>query len=62
MNEMISVASGFQYSVNIGYDLNNNEKLKDFIPTQSALQLLGEILLSTDPTSTERSRILIGAV
>lgn len=61
MSEMISVASGFQYSVNIGYDLNNNEKLKDFIPTQSALQLLGEILLSTDPTSTERSRILIGA-
>ena len=59
MSEMISVASGFQYSVNIGYDLNNNEKLKDFIPTQSALQLLGEILLSTDPTSTERSRILI---
>lgn len=61
MSEMISVASGFQYSVNIGYDLNNNEKLKNFIPTQSALRLLGEILLSTAPTSTERSRILIGA-
>ena len=28
MSKMISVASGFQYSVNIGYDLNNDDKLK----------------------------------
>lgn len=28
MSEMISVASGFQYSVNIGYDLTNDDKLK----------------------------------
>ena len=61
MSDMISVASGFQYSVNIGYDLNNDDKLKNFIPTKSALNLLEDILLSTSPTSTERSRILIGA-
>ena len=61
MNKMISVASGFQYSVNIGYDLSNNEKLKNFIPTKSSLSLLEEILLSTSETSAERSRILIGA-
>ena len=28
MSKMISVAPGFQYSVNIGYDLNNDNKLK----------------------------------
>ncbi len=39
MSQMISVASGFQYSVNIGYDLNSDEKLKNFIPTKSALKL-----------------------
>lgn len=61
MSEMISVASGFQYSVNIGYDLHNEDKLKNFIPTQSALRLLEEILASTSATSTERARILIGA-
>lgn len=61
MSEMISVASGFQYSVNISYDLNNDEKLKNFIPTQSALNLLKDILLSMLPTSTERARVLIGA-
>lgn len=58
---MISVASNFQYSVNIGYDLNNNEKLRDFIPTKSALDLLRDILQSTKDTSNERARVLIGS-
>ena len=61
MSDMISVASGFQYSVNIGYDLNSDDKLKNFIPTKSAMRLLEEVLMSTVETSTERSRILIGA-
>lgn len=43
MSEMISVASGFQYSVNIAYDLNDEDKIKNFIPTGSALQLLEDI-------------------
>lgn len=61
MSKMISVASGFQYSVNINFDLNNDEKLRNFIPTQSALNLLEEILLSTNQVSADRARILIGA-
>lgn len=61
MSKMISVASGFQYSVNIGYDLNNDDKLKNFIPTRSALELLEDILLSTRNNSTDRARVLIGA-
>lgn len=61
MSKMIFVASGFQYSVNIGYDLNNETKIKNFIPTASALDLLEDILLSTQVSSTERARVLIGA-
>lgn len=61
MSKMISVASGFQYSVNIGYDLNNDVKLKNFIPTKSALSLLEDILLSTHISSTDRARVLVGA-
>ena len=61
MSDMITVASGFQYSVNIAYDLGNNEKLQNFIPTKSALALLEEILQSTTDSATERARILIGA-
>lgn len=61
MSNMISVASGFQYSVNIGYDFGNDNKLRNFIPTKSALSLLEDILLSTNPSSSDRARVLIGA-
>ena len=61
MSRMISTVQGFQYSVNIGYDLNNDDKLINYIPTNSSLNLLEEILLSIRNSSTERSRILIGA-
>ena len=61
MKEMITIESGFQYSINIGYDLYSDDKLKSFMPTRSALDLLEEILLSTNISSTERARILIGA-
>ena len=61
MSKMITVDSEFQYSVNIGYDLNNDDKLKNFIPTRSALALMEEILFSTNSTSTERARVLVGA-
>lgn len=61
MSKMITVSSGFQYSVNIGYDLNNDSKLKNFIPTKSAFNLLEDILLSTQISSTDRARVLIGA-
>ena len=61
MRDIISVASGFQYSVNIGYDIGSDDKLKNFIPTRSALGLLEDVLLSVNPTSTDRARVLIGA-
>lgn len=61
MSEMISVATGFQSSVNIAYDINDVSKLKTYIPTKSALQLLETTLLSTEKDSTDRARILIGA-
>ena len=61
MNSMISVASGFQYSVNIGYDLNSDDKIQNFIPTKSTLSFIGDILSSTNISSTNRARILIGA-
>ena len=61
MRDMISVASGFQYSVNIGYDLGNDNKLRNFIPTKSAISLLEDILLSVNPSSSDRARVLIGA-
>jgi len=51
----------FQTSINIGYDLNNKQKVESFIPTSSAVSLLETILLSTDESSTNRAHILVGA-
>lgn len=61
INEKIKVAKGFQSSVNIAYDLNNDEKIKSFIPTTSSFEILEDILLSTSDSSIDRARILIGA-
>ena len=61
MTKIVSVAKGFQHSINIGYDLYNDEKIKNFIPTTSSLVLLENVLLSTNTGATNRARILIGA-
>lgn len=58
---MIEIAKGFQTSVNIAYDLGNDDKVRGFIPTMSSLDVIEDVLLSTVPTSTSRARILIGA-
>ena len=59
--EKIDVAKGFQTSVNIAYDLHNDEKVKNFIPTMSSLDVVEDVLLSTSQNATQRARILIGA-
>ena len=61
MSKMISVASGFQYSVNIAYDLHDDTKIENFIPTQAFLSLLDDVLESMNDKSNDRARVLIGA-
>ena len=60
ISKKIGVAKGFQNSINIAYDLHNDEKVKGFIPTLSSLDVIEDVLLSTAPTSSQRARILIG--
>lgn len=59
--ENIDVAKGFQTSVNIAFDLHNDEKVKNFIPTMSSLDIVEDVLLSTSQNAAQRARILIGA-
>ena len=61
LNEIIELSSGFQSSVNISYDLKNDDKIKSFIPTTSSLELISNILMSVRPESTQRAKILTGA-
>jgi len=61
IKNFISVSEGFQKSINIEYDITNEDKIKGFILTSASLELIEEIMLSTYPNSTERARILVGA-
>lgn len=61
ITDIISTTPGFQTSVNIAFDLNNGEKIRQLIPTKAAVDLFEDLLLSTADSSTKRARILIGA-
>ena len=61
LKDIISIASGFQSSVNIEYDFNDESKISGFIPTSSALSVINSILENTDSGRVERAKILTGA-
>lgn len=57
----IWVEKGFQTSVNIAYDLHNDDKIRNFIPTSSAIDVIEDIMLSTSIPDRGRARMLVGA-
>lgn len=61
LKDFATLIKDFQSSVNIAFDLYNDDKLLNFIPTSSSLQIIEEIIQSTHLSSKQRARILIGA-
>lgn len=61
IKDKIDVAKGFQTSINIAFDLHNDNKVRSFIPTMSSLDIIEDVLYSTSARASCRSRILIGA-
>ena len=61
VKDLISTVPGFQYSINLKYDLLNEDKIKNYIPTLRALDIIEDILLSLNESSTERARLFIGS-
>lgn len=61
IRKIITPLEGFQYSVNIAYDIYDEKKIKSYIPSNSSLQILEDILASTENKSSDRARILTGA-
>lgn len=53
--------SDFQYSVNIDFDLNSEEKIKGYIPTLGGLNIIEDVMLSAIPSSKDRARLFVGA-
>ena len=61
LKDIINISSGFQSSVNIEYDFNDESKISGFIPTSSALSVISSILENTETGHLERAKILTGA-
>jgi hypothetical protein len=61
LQQIIKPLEGFQYSVNIAYDIYDDKKIKSYIPSSSSLQIIEELLHSTESKSTDRARILTGS-
>lgn len=61
LSKIITPIEGFQYSVNIAYDIYDEKKIKSYIPSVGSLQIIEDVLASTDNRSTDRARILTGS-
>ena len=59
-DNMISIAGGFQYSVNIDYDVGNAKKVASYVPTDAFVSLTSDVIDSLESLSTNRSRIVVG--
>ena len=61
IEKLIKPRSGFQTSVNLAYDLERADKIKDFVPTKATMKVLEKLMLPTASGVSERAHILIGA-
>ena len=60
LENYIRIEPGFQKSVNLAYDLLDEAKVFDFIPSTSSIEIIEKLILSTYPSSTQRAHILVG--
>ena len=61
LTKNIDIMQDFQYAINIGYDLYSDDKIKNYIPTPSAIEIIEDIMLSTSNTTNDRAKIFVGA-
>ena len=64
MNEnkkRIETVKDFQTSINLSYDLFNENKIKNFIPTKEAVKIFEQLLAGVFENNTNKARILTGA-
>lgn len=58
--DFIKGNEGFQYSINIQYDLMNPNKINGYIPTRKSVDVLKEYLLNAIVDDRDKSTVLIG--
>lgn len=61
LQKYIRIEPGFQKSVNLNFDLNDESKVADFIPSKASIEVIEKLFLGTHNSSVNRAHILIGA-
>ena len=61
-SDYIEVNEGFQTSVNLEYDLNDDSKLKNYVPNERSVKILGSFLRTFyyNTESQNRATVLVG--
>ena len=58
--DILDINKNFQYSVNIEYDLHNEEKIKEYIPTSDVCDVLKQYIKSVLGYEKNRATLLVG--
>ncbi len=59
-SDFISVDKGFQYSINLAFDLYKQDKVKGYIPTSTSIELMEGYLKEIYSPSNDKATVLIG--
>lgn len=60
IDQVVSISPGFQYSVNLKYDVDNEKKIASYIPTEKAIELLWSWVKSVEDFNNNRARFIVG--
>ena len=60
LSKIIKTSPNFQYAINLKYDIESIDKIKNYYATSGSIEVIEDILFSLNSSSNDRSRILIG--
>lgn len=60
LKQVVTIDNRFQKSVNLFLDLDNHDKIADYIPTMSSLEVLDQYITAIGEQTYNRATILIG--
>ena len=60
LNKYISTSPGFQYSINVKYDLKSLTKVANYIPLAQTTSVITDVISSNKGLGTLRSRLIVG--
>ena len=59
-SDIVAISDKVQKSINIEFDIHNQTRIADFIPTSSTCRILKDFMLTVTGKTTEYSNVLVG--